>query len=258
MKDAVAPAFEADIRQRAQRHESAGWRADQQIAHGLRIAASGLVEQHPQGRRPTALEDLGDARARVSGRYCIQYIRRPQPERPKPVGSRRDAQGGHVRTRTELHVRGAWDGPQLCRHVAGHAIQRREVRTKNTHLHRRRLARNRLADAIAQERHHFGLHAAEPLERFTQLFFDAGLFRARQIGLQLDVQLRAIGRPGVFARFGAPDLQRYGIDSLDLQDLPADALAEARHLRKAHPSRRRELRDEMTFAERRHQLDTEA
>ena len=63
----------------------------------------------------------------------------------------------------------------------------------------------RLADAVAEERHGLAVDLGEGLERVPDLVLGLllGLGADR---LQLDVELAAVGAPGVLAGFGAADL----------------------------------------------------
>ena len=256
MEDHVAVARVVDIGQLAERHAQPVGVLQQQGAHGLRVAAAPGVQDHHHVRRLVRAVRLGDDAALVGGLHRVHHVDGPEAELREALGAQAHGRAGRAGRRLHHHVGGAGDGGEDTRHLARRGVEHVEVVAEDVHHHRRDLARDRLADAVAEEGQHRRLETGEARQHRPDLIGRAFL-RPGTDGFELDVELAAVRAPGVLALLGAPDLLRDRGDRGQAEQFLGDGGPEPMHLFERRARRRRDLQDEVPLTELRQELPAE-
>ena len=109
---------------------------------------------------------------------------------------------------------------QLARDVARRVVEHVEIVAVEVDDDRGGVARQRFLDALGQERLQREVDAGKAGEHLAHLGLRLVGFRARQIALQVDLELAVVRAPGVVRLLGAPDALRDDAHERQLQAAP--------------------------------------
>ena len=169
MEDQVAVTRVVDIGQLAERYAQPIRVPEQQGAHGFRVAAARGVQDHYHVRRLIRAVCLCDDAALVGGLHRVHHFDRPEAELREALGPQAHGRAGRAGRRLHQDVGGAGNRGEDTRHLARLGVEHVQVVAENIDHHRRGLAGDRFADAVAEEGQHRRLETGEARQHCPDL-----------------------------------------------------------------------------------------
>ncbi len=198
MLNAIPVGGDLHVRDLRERHRPQR-RGDHETPDLSRLAALLLRQQRHDVDCTRTLKRLTNRRTGIRRLDRIQDVRYSQSCRSQRARNQVDRNRRRTALTLELQVNDAFDLPERGGHLVRRRIQRVQVVTEDLDGHLCRLAAETLADTVPEECNDFALGPRVALENRPQ-----GVLRSRlidrRIRFELDVELAAVGTPGVFAQ----------------------------------------------------------
>ena len=161
----------------------------------------------------------------------LEHLHGTKAELRQPVRTKMHIHARRTGRCLDLHVGLTGYGLQYRGHFLRLGVEEIEVVPENIHHHRRGFARERLANAVAEEGQHFKLDAGKLLQHILDAFLHLFLSRSGDAIHEVHVKFTAMRSPGIFAELGASHLLFHGGNALDFEQSLGNLRSNLQHRR---------------------------
>ena len=228
--------------------------SQQQGADRLRICG-GACDAHRHRHAAIGLLELRRHRAVVGRIQGLEHIGRLQAVCRQLIGQKLDVQLGLARRHDQAHVPAARQMLQHLDDLGADPVVRVQIRADHRDGERRGFPRQRLADALAQNRVDLDQLVRVVIEDIANGGIDVG--GAAFLGIDLYLEFAFVGRIGVLTVLRAADLLGDAFDAGDGHETLGDLLTDPRSLGERDAGAKRGMGDQVILPKIRQQARAE-